>query len=304
MAKGEVPKIECEILPSSTPSPRQESVEWNRPDDIPGVHVIDIENSRLLVRMFHATFSMTALSRANSEWYFKGASHRSLTGGVIVWEPGDFHRCVRHFGPDEVRGGDASTSQTGMVIEPEILEGFAAETRSRPPRLHLKLRNLKDREVYRSQRSFYDSLERPATRLERQTRFADCARILLERVFETSLAAPEPAAEAAAFRRARNYIEDHYAEEIRLEELAAATGLNRFAVLRLFKRHLGVPPHQYQVEVRISRARQLLDRKIPLAIAAADVGFSDQSHFTRHFQRVWRMTPGEYVRLKPTIRRP
>jgi len=296
MGKGQAPKIQMEVLPSATPSLPDEHIEWNKPDEIPGVHVIDILKSRLLVRMFHTTYSLTAIRNARAEWRFNGETLRSQAGSVAVWEPGDFHCCVRHFGRDEIRGGDASVTQTGMVIEPETLRTYAADLGFRRG-LHVRRHNNRDRELYRVQRRFFDSLERPSTTLERQTRFAECARILLQRVFEDGPAERDTGPENAAFRRARTYIEERYAEEIRLEDLAAVTGLDRFAVLRLFKRQLGVPPHQYQIEVRISRGRQLLDQGVPLAIAAADVGFSDQSHFTRVFRRLWRMTPGEYVRL-------
>jgi AraC-like DNA-binding protein len=51
--------------------------------------------------------------------------------------------------------------------------------------------------------------------------------------------------------------------------------------------------------VRVERARALLQKGMSVANAAASVGFADQSHFTRHFKRIMRMTPVEYGR--PTL---
>ena len=39
-----------------------------------------------------------------------------------------------------------------------------------------------------------------------------------------------------------------------------------------------------------------LRRGLPIAEAATLAGFADQSHFTRHFKRIWRTTPGTYAR--------
>lgn len=288
-------RLEMEILPVEGNSPG-ERLEWMK-CDLPGVRPIHIDNSRHLVKMFHTTFSMTAILRAKAEWFYKGTKFRSSFGSVSIWEPGEFHQCLRHFGEDEIRGGDATATQRGMVIEPETLHGLALEMGIRRPRLHLRRSDIHDPEVFSMLRRFHASLERPSTGLERYSRFAACAKILLERVFETRFSMKDLSEPSDAVRHVRDYIHDRFAEEIRLEDLAREVGLNRFHILRLFKRSVGIPPHQYQIEVRVSRALDLLRNKVSPAAAAASVGFADQSHFTRHLKQRWRVTPGEYARL-------
>jgi AraC-like DNA-binding protein len=58
---------------------------------------------------------------------------------------------------------------------------------------------------------------------------------------------------------------------------------------------VGVPPHAYQIQLRIARARHLLALGMPPSAVAAEVGFHDQSHFIRHFKRVLHVTPGEFA---------
>jgi AraC-like DNA-binding protein len=96
----------------------------------------------------------------------------------------------------------------------------------------------------------------------------------------------------------RDYIEAHLAERITLQQLAQSTGLSRYAVLRVFRRTLGIPPHQFLILLRVRRAEQLLRRGLPPAIAAQMVGFSDQSHLNRHFRRLIGVTPGAYARRR------
>ena len=55
-----------------------------------------------------------------------------------------------------------------------------------------------------------------------------------------------------------------------------------------------MPPHAFQTQVRVARAKALLLRGWPISQAAAHTGFADQSHLTRHFKRLVGVTPGQY----------
>ena len=79
-----------------------------------------------------------------------------------------------------------------------------------------------------------------------------------------------------------------------LESLAAAARLSPYHFLRVFKLQTGLPPHQYHLNVRLERGRQLLRQGCGIAEAAARTGFADQSHFTRGFRRFFGVTPGRY----------
>ena len=83
---------------------------------------------------------------------------------------------------------------------------------------------------------------------------------------------------------------------IDLETLARKAGLSRFQALRAFKRRYGLPPHAYQLAVRLGEARRLLSEGgAPLDVALR-CGFVDQSHFNRHFKRNYGVTPTHYAR--------
>jgi AraC-like DNA-binding protein len=104
------------------------------------------------------------------------------------------------------------------------------------------------------------------------------------------LTRPEP----SAFRRARELLHDPDRHAISLGELAAEAGLSPYHLLRVFKLQTGLPPHQYHLNLRLERGRQLLREGCGIAEAAARTGFADQSHFTRGFRRVFGVTPGHY----------
>jgi len=56
-----------------------------------------------------------------------------------------------------------------------------------------------------------------------------------------------------------------------------------------------MPPHAYLNQVRLAKAKRLITEGMPLAIVAVEVGFADQSHFTRHFLKTYGVTPSEYA---------
>lgn len=89
-----------------------------------------------------------------------------------------------------------------------------------------------------------------------------------------------------------DYIQDNLAREISLNELANELGISRYYFCRLFKQSTGFSPHQYVIQQRVERAKQLLlQGKMSIADVAQVCGFTHQSHLTRHFKRLTGMTP-------------
>jgi AraC-like DNA-binding protein len=93
---------------------------------------------------------------------------------------------------------------------------------------------------------------------------------------------------------AREYPRANYANKIGLAQLAEVAGLIPFHLTRVFARDTGMPPHAFLNQVRIARAKALLRTRVPIARVAAETGFADQSHLTRAFKQVVRVSPGAY----------
>jgi AraC-like DNA-binding protein len=93
-------------------------------------------------------------------------------------------------------------------------------------------------------------------------------------------------------RRVQEYVDSHLSEDLKLEQLALTAGLSMHHFARAFKTSVGVPPHQFVLQRRLSLARDLLtstDR--PIADIAIAAGFSDQSHLSRHFRQSFAVSP-------------
>jgi len=92
------------------------------------------------------------------------------------------------------------------------------------------------------------------------------------------------------------YIHENIDQKITLEKLAELAKTSVTQLTRRFHADFACPPHTYVMNVRIQNAKRLLSskREIPLKVVAAESGFSDQSHMTRVFSRLLKMTPLEF----------
>jgi transcriptional regulator GlxA family with amidase domain len=102
-----------------------------------------------------------------------------------------------------------------------------------------------------------------------------------------------------AFRRVRDYILAHLAEDISNRVLAQLVGLSDCYFSRAFKQSAGVPPHRFVLQSRVERVKQLLvETGLPLAQIAITAGFTDQSHCTRRFRELVGITPSRFRWLR------
>ena len=92
--------------------------------------------------------------------------------------------------------------------------------------------------------------------------------------------------------RAIEYMHANLDQPISLKKVAEAAHISPSHLLRIFKRATGSPLHQFLIRLRVNRARKLLlTGNASIADVAAEVGFADQSHLTRHFKRLLGTTP-------------
>ena len=91
------------------------------------------------------------------------------------------------------------------------------------------------------------------------------------------------------------FIDENFADDPSLAELAEVAGMSTFHFAREFKRATGTTPHQYLMRLRIEHAKELLLKsELPLVDVGFQSGFSHQSHFSRLFRKLTGTTPQTY----------
>ncbi len=90
------------------------------------------------------------------------------------------------------------------------------------------------------------------------------------------------------------YLEDHYLEQIRLDELEKELGFSKYYLIRVFESSYGLSPIRYTINLRIEEAKRLLYSGMKYTEVAYSTGFYDQSHFIRHFKMIVGVTPKDF----------
>jgi AraC-like DNA-binding protein len=102
--------------------------------------------------------------------------------------------------------------------------------------------------------------------------------------------------------RAKLFIDDHYADNIDLDNIADEAFFSKFHFIRLFKKTYAKTPHQYLTFVRIEKSKLLLDAGMTVAEVCYAVGFDSISSFTGLFKRSVGMPPSAYQHEREKIR--
>lgn len=98
-------------------------------------------------------------------------------------------------------------------------------------------------------------------------------------------------------KRVLGFMQQHCAENLTLDQLAAEAGISRFHFITLFKQAVGTTPHQYLIRLRLERAAELLEETdLSIRMIATSCGFVALSHFSDLFQRRFGQTASAYRR--------
>ncbi len=96
-------------------------------------------------------------------------------------------------------------------------------------------------------------------------------------------------------------ITGHPEQELSIETLAADIFVSKYYLIRKFKSSIGMTPHQFCIQNRIRKSQGLLDEEKTVSRIAAEMGFYDQSHFNKAFQKIVGISPSEYIHSKKQI---
>ena len=97
-------------------------------------------------------------------------------------------------------------------------------------------------------------------------------------------------------RAAYALIEARFKDELSATEIAVAVDVSPYHLMRLFRRCVGMPMHALQTQLRVEAGKRLLQRGMTASETALEVGFADQSHFTKRFKEMVGTSPVAYQR--------
>lgn len=205
-------------------------------------------------------------------------------GDIILFNPGDNHACVQSDG--------GTLDYRGINISKEVMLNLAEEVTGKR-----SLPGFSENVIYSEEaacylRPLHDLIMKGSCEFGKEENLLLLLSLLIQKYsqpFENCiLEYPDEIEKACRF------MEKHYAKRIYLDQICRCVGLSKSTLLRTFTRTKGVTPYSYLENIRIGKARKLLEQGALPVEAALQTGFSDQSHFTNYFSRYIGLAPGVY----------
>ena len=239
---------------------------------------------------WHDSYLVGITEQGLQQFNCRRQQHNSTPGKVFLLEPGDIH--------DGMAPEAGGFTYRTLYLDPRWLDReLRAQFEEAPDNAQLSFAATlaEDPRLAIATASAFEAMHHDEMRIVRQTALDHLLANLTSHLRWRTLIDPDPRLPLVA-QRARDYLHSHLHQDIGLDDLAQVTGVDRFRLSRAFKAAFGLAPHAYLIQLRLTRARHLLARgEAPVSVAAA-LGFADQSHLGRWFQRAYRMTPADYRR--------
>jgi len=239
-------------------------------------------------RHWHEEIHFCAYTSGSGNLAIRGRSQQVGNGDFTITPAGEVHE---NWVNDEL-----GCSFRSLYLDMDLLSRLVHQVFGRKlPMLDFKDLSPTDGRLQPCFLRLHHVMSSAASQLERETALLEFVRALVSCSCTPCPAETRAGHEGSAVHRIRGFIEEYFADAISLEDLARIANLSPFHLHRVFTQAMGMPPHAYQTQLRINRAKQLMRQKVPLCHVAMAAGFADQSHLTRHFRRLVGVTPGQFA---------
>jgi AraC-like DNA-binding protein len=232
----------------------------------------------------HDTYVIGMTTTGVQTFRYRGERQVSLPGQLQILHPDELH--------DGAPGTDDGFGYRAVYVAPELVHEalggrplpFVAQPVQTPtPGTRVVARLLAEVDEELSE----------LARVELVAAITDMLRALADERDARAVALDTRALDAV-----REHLAAHAREHTTSATLEQMTGLDRFTIARQFRRAFGTTPDRYRTLRRLELARAAIECGRPLVQAAAEAGFSDQSHMTRQFKKAYGLTPARWAALR------
>jgi AraC-like DNA-binding protein len=260
---------------------------------LPGIYNIQLVHginvSHYFPRHIHSSVSFGIVERGQRVIEIHGESFTILAGECFIINPGEPHACSSSL--------EHSHDYRIFSVSPHVIQSIFSTITGKPEECpYFPHHVIQDQALFQMIKEFIDEVQYADDLLKQESLFLDIVTYCLSCYAQEECVLRPVAKQHQAVEVVREYLEQHFEEVIRLEDLADVAHVSPFYLNRVFQKEVGVPPYEYLVHIRIKYAQKLLKQGETIAQTAYRTGFSDQSHFTRFFKRHVGVTPGEYLR--------
>lgn len=238
----------------------------------------------------HDYYVLGLISDGAQRFTHRGREYQTPPGGMIVLNPEDDHA-----GEPVTAGG---FRWRAIYPTRQMMDEVAQQLCRRPSPVRFARVRIDGAELTRRFVKVHEgSRTCAAPRGLREELLDQLLLVLVEQSAGSKVIGDNARAERKYVLRACDYLRAQLRLDPSLNELALHVGVDAFRLIRAFNRHLGMPPFRYLESLRIREAQKLLEDECSLVEVAFELGFTDQSYFTRRFKSQLGLTPGQYRRM-------
>lgn len=262
---------------------KQEQAKVWKAWDVQGVELLQATFiTHSFPKHFHESYGIGLSDQGSGIIHCQGAMHIAPPSQLIFFHPGQVHSGYAN----EQAAWMYRMMYLDIAVVVEVLEGYTS-TVSFPETTFCNPM------IASAFTATHSRFSQSASTLEREALLQNFVKLLYQQAKRQSWT-EQVVYDSKAVRLVREYLEANYQENVSIRTLADLTCLSPNYLVTAFRREVGIPPHQYQTQVRVQRAKADLQAQKSLAQVAIDTGFCDQSHFNRCFKRLVGVTPRNY----------
>lgn len=237
---------------------------------------------------FHEYYVIGFVEGGKRNLCCKGQHYQVVAGDMLLFNPHDNHYCA------PVNG--EILDYRALNINLDIMQKAVKEITGQDFIPHFTQNVIYQSEMTQSISDLYDAIINQAPKLEKDEAFF----FLLEQIIQDYVKpfnvnqAMKPHQQITKLCQ---YIQEHYSENITLDDLVEMTQFSKSYLLRSFTKQIGISPYRYLQTIRLDKAKKYLEEGILPIDVAYMTGFTDQSHFTHFFKEFIGLTPKQYQKI-------
>ncbi|MBD1998577.1 helix-turn-helix transcriptional regulator [Oculatella sp. FACHB-28] len=237
----------------------------------------------------HEDYQIGFSSDSIGEYFYRGTCHHVPMESFSILHTDEPHKSR------EVTWFDTPCSFWMLYIKPNLFYEVTEQLIGCSTMPFFKHPVITDCDLATKFLQFCGAIEQRVSRLEQESLQLSFLSSLIQRYADVQDSSQLIGKQQHQIKQIREYLEEHLEENVSLEYLAQMVNLSPYYLNRVFRKEVGIPPHKYQIQVRIDHAKALLQQGLSVKQVAEQLGFADVSHFTRHFKQLVQVTPGQYL---------
>ena len=254
--------------------------------DLKGVELLSAEfRNHAFMPHWHDAYMIAAAAMGSERVRRNRVEHVVGPGTLALLNPGEIH-------DGEAVDPNIGWNFRALYVAPEVMAEVAQDRGLRGRgELRFERTLLSDEPGTGIFLKLHRDLENSRSKLQRDSHLAVALAHLFAMASFGRAQDLRVAGSRSSLDRARDYLSAEWARPVSLMELSQVAGLSRYHLLRSFRGRFGLPPHAYQMQLRVLHAKEFLFAGMAAKDAAQEAGFCDQAHLTHAFRRSTGVTP-------------